>query len=177
MSNINVEIVRHSINVTMRRVPVSASGSGDMLKSVYDTDNNGVVDNSEQLNSQDAEVYLQEPIAIAISNFEIDLETGTGVAYFDIPYSFTLLDVYATVSVAPVGSNIIIDINEAGVSILGNKIVIEVNEVSSETASTQPTITDDQLAANARITFDIDQIGASTPGQEAIVYLIGYRNL
>lgn len=33
-------------------------GSGDMMRSVYDTDNNGIVDNSEKLNNQAASYYL-----------------------------------------------------------------------------------------------------------------------
>lgn len=36
MSDINVQITQHQINVSMRRVPVSSGSSGDMLASVYD---------------------------------------------------------------------------------------------------------------------------------------------
>lgn len=35
-----------------------SAGSGDMLKSIYDTNNNGIVDNSTQLNGQSASFYL-----------------------------------------------------------------------------------------------------------------------
>jgi hypothetical protein len=116
-----------------------------------------------------------ESIGIAISSFETDIESNPSVAYFDVPYNFYLTDVYGTLKVAPVGSNAIFDINEAGVSILGNKIVIEQNEFSSKTAVTQPTITDANLAANARLTFDIDQVGSSTAGQEGVIFLVGYK--
>jgi hypothetical protein len=39
-------------------IPATVSGTGDMQKSVYDTTNNGVVDNSEKLNNQAASFYL-----------------------------------------------------------------------------------------------------------------------
>jgi hypothetical protein len=39
-------------------IPATVSGTGDMQKSVYDTTNNGVVDNSEKLNNQAASYYL-----------------------------------------------------------------------------------------------------------------------
>jgi hypothetical protein len=37
---------------------VGAAGGGDMLKSVYDTTDNGIVDNAEKLNNQAASFYL-----------------------------------------------------------------------------------------------------------------------
>jgi hypothetical protein len=39
-------------------IPATVTGTGDMQKSVYDTTNNGVVDNSEKLNNQAASYYL-----------------------------------------------------------------------------------------------------------------------
>ena len=42
---------------TLRAIASSSGDSGDMLKSVYDTNNNGVVDNSEKLGGQLPEYY------------------------------------------------------------------------------------------------------------------------
>lgn len=39
-------------------LPAGSTSTGDMTKSVYDTNNNGVVDNAEALNSQPASYYL-----------------------------------------------------------------------------------------------------------------------
>jgi hypothetical protein len=39
-------------------IPATVTGTGDMQKSVYDTTNNGIVDNSEKLNNQAASYYL-----------------------------------------------------------------------------------------------------------------------
>ncbi len=50
-----------SIDITDPKNPIinlNSSGSGDMLKSVYDTNDNGIVDNSAQLNSQLPSFYL-----------------------------------------------------------------------------------------------------------------------
>lgn len=116
-----------------------------------------------------------ESFGIALSNFETDIAAGENVAYFDMPYAFRITDVYGTMKVAPTVSTAIFDIKEAGVSILGNKIEIEAGETSSKTATTQPSITDSDIAANARLTYDIDQIGSGVAGQEAIVFIIGYK--
>lgn len=47
---------------------VSAMGGGDMVKAVYDTDDDGVVDNSEQLNGHGEEYYRNQ--------YEITLPTS-----------------------------------------------------------------------------------------------------
>lgn len=117
-----------------------------------------------------------ESIGIVISAYGADIEAATGVAYFDMPYAFTVTEVYGTMGVAPVGSSAIFDINEGGTSILTDLITVETGEVSSKTATTQPSLNDTSLASGARITFDIDQIGAGTAGQEVLIFLVGYRS-
>jgi len=41
---------------------VTALGAGDMTKSVYDTNNNGIIDNAEKLNGQDSSFYTNTQI-------------------------------------------------------------------------------------------------------------------
>ena len=56
-SNVTVQILP-SEEIEISSIGGGGTGSGDMLKSVYDTNDNGVVDNSEKLNNQAASFYL-----------------------------------------------------------------------------------------------------------------------
>jgi hypothetical protein len=91
-----------------------------------------------------------------------------------MPYAFTLTGVKAGVTTAPVGSTMLIDINEAGSTILSTKIMIDASEKTSATAATAAVISDTALAADALMTIDVDQIGSSTAGTGLKVYLIGH---
>ena len=116
-----------------------------------------------------------EAIAIACSDETTDLTTGTAKVTFHMPYAFTLTGVKAGVTTAPVGSTIIVDINEAGSTILSTKLTIDASEKTSATAATAAVISDTALASDALITIDIDQVGSSTAGTGLKVYLIGYQ--
>lgn len=116
------------------------------------------------------------PIAGACSDEMTDLTTGTAKLTFIVPYSggFTLTGVIASVTTAPTGSALIVDINEGGVSVLSTKISIDASETDSTTAATPPVISDSGLAGYAKITVDIDQVGSVVAGTGLKVYLIGY---
>ena len=116
-----------------------------------------------------------EAIAIACSDETTDLTTGTAKVTFHMPYAFTLTGVKAGVTTAPVGSTIIVDINEAGSTILSTKLTIDASEKTSATAATAAVISDTALASDALITIDIDQVGSSTAGTGLKLYLIGYQ--
>lgn len=61
-------------------------GIGDMQKATYDTDNDGIVDNAEQLNSQAGSYYLNRTnhsgtqTASTISDFDTEVSNNTDVA-------------------------------------------------------------------------------------------------
>ena len=116
----------------------------------------------------------QEVIAIACGDESTAHATGTAVVTFAMPYAFTLTGVKASVTVAPVGSTMLVDINEAGTTILSTKLMIDASEKISATAATAAVISDTALADNALITIDIDQIGSSTAGAGLKIYLIGH---
>jgi len=101
---------------------------------------------------------------IACSDETTDLTTGTAKVTFRMPTAGTLTAVKATVTTAPVGSDLIVDINEAGTSVLSTKLSIDDGEKTSETAATPPVISDSALADDAEITIDIDQVGSGTAG-------------
>ena len=107
----------------------------------------------------DARFAVQDIYVIACSDETTDLTTGTAKVTFRMPTAGTLTAAKATVSTAPAGSDLIVDINEAGTSVLSTKLSIDDGEKTSETAATPPVISDSALADDAEITIDIDQVG------------------
>jgi hypothetical protein len=86
-----------------------------------------------------------------------------------------LTDVRALVTTAPTDADLIVDINEAGTTILSTKLSIDDGEKSSFSAATPAVISDPALADDAEITIDIDQIGSTVAGAGLKVTLIGWR--
>jgi hypothetical protein len=103
-------------------------------------------------------------IVVPVGDESTALTTGTGKIKFRMPFAATLLAVRAAVNTAPTGSTLIVDINEAGVSVLGTKLSIDASELTSTTAASAATITDSSLADDAEISIDIDQIGSTVAG-------------
>jgi hypothetical protein len=116
-------------------------------------------------------IYAQDWFVIAASDEATSLTTGTNKVYFRMPYAATLLAVRATVNTAPTGSTLIVDINEAGTSLLSTKLSIDASEKTSTTAASAAVISDSALADDAEITIDIDQIGSTVAGKGLKVYL------
>ena len=118
---------------------------------------------------------LDVVIGVACSDETTDLATGTGVVTFRMPHAMTLTAVRASVTTAPTGSTVIVDINEAGTSVLSTKLSIDASEKTSTTAATAAVISDSALADDAEITIDIDQVGSTVAGAGLKVWLIGAR--
>ena len=134
--------------------------------------------NTRVLNMPDRDVHsnvFNEVILLACSDETTALTVGTGKVTFRCPFAFTITGVSASVTTAPVGSTIIIDINEAGSTILSTKLSIDASEKTSTSAASAAVISDANIAADAEITVDIDQIGSSTAGAGLKVKLDGYR--
>jgi hypothetical protein len=103
-------------------------------------------------------------IVIPVGDETTALTAGTNKVRFRMPFPADLLAVRATVNLAPTGSTLIADINEAGTSVLGTKLSIDATELTSTTAASAATITDSALADDAEISIDIDQIGSTIAG-------------
>jgi hypothetical protein len=116
-----------------------------------------------------------ESLIIACSDETTAITTGTAKVTFRMPYAFTLSAVRASVTTAPTGSTIIIDINEGGATILSTKLSIDATEKTSTTAASAAVISDTALADDAEITIDFDQVGSTIAGAGVKVYLIGAR--
>ena len=106
-----------------------------------------------------ADIYV-----IACSDETTALTTGTGKVTFRMPTAGTLTAVKATVTTAPAGSALIVDINEGGTSVLSTQLSVDDGEKTSATAATPAVISDSALANDAEITIDIDQVGSGTAG-------------
>ena len=119
--------------------------------------------------------WAAEPavLAVAVSDEETALTTGTAKITFRMPFAMTVTAVRASLTTASSSGTPTFDINEGGTSILGTKLSIDANEKTSTTAATAATITDTALADDAEITVDIDTAGTGAKG--AKVYIIGTR--
>ncbi len=116
-----------------------------------------------------------EVLIIACSDETTAIAAGTGKVTFRMPYAFTVTAVRASVTTAPTGSTILIDINESGTTILSTKLMIDASEKTSTTAATPAVISDASLADDAEMTVDFDQVGSTIAGAGVKVYLIGHQ--
>ena len=120
--------------------------------------------------------YVTESFeAIIASVTSESATTGSAKVTWRMPYAMTLTGVRASVSTAPAGSTLIVDLNESGTSVLSTKLSIDAGEETSTTAATPAVISDSALADDAEMTIDVDQIGSGTAGAGLKVYLIGKR--
>lgn len=92
---------------------------------------------------------------------------------FRMPYGYVLSAVRATVRVPPVGSTIIVDIQQNNVPILSTLITIDSGEFSSFTAAIPPVIATTSLTNDSEIEILLTQVGSTTTGRGLKVYLIG----
>jgi len=116
-----------------------------------------------------------ESFVVALSDETTALTVGVAKITFRMPYAFTLTAVRASVTTAPVGSVLTVDINESGSTILSTKLTIDAGEYTSTTAAAPAVISDSALADDSAITMDIDTIGSGTAGAGLKVTLIGYQ--
>jgi hypothetical protein len=107
---------------------------------------------------------VEEWLWLACSDEPTALTTGAAKITFRMPFAATLLSVRASVTTAPAGANLVVDVNEGGVSVLSTKLSIDATEKTSTTAATPAVISDSALADDAEMTIDIDQVGSSTAG-------------
>jgi hypothetical protein len=119
--------------------------------------------------------YPEEAIIVACSDEITALTTGTAKVTFRMPYKFSLRAVKASVTTAPTGAVLTVDINENGSTILSTKLTIDISEKTSTTAATPAVISDTGLSDDAEITIDIDTVGSTVAGAGLKVYLIGNR--
>jgi hypothetical protein len=114
---------------------------------------------------------------IACSDETTALTTGTAKVTFRAPYAFTITAVRASVTTAPTGAALVVDINESGTTILSTKLSIDASEKTSTTAATPAAISDASIADDSEITIDIDTVGSTIAGAGLKVYIIGTHSV
>lgn len=122
------------------------------------------------------ELRYYESLIIAISDETTDLETGLKLT-MRMPYRFELTEVRGSLTQQPDGSDLVMDIHQDGQSIFGDdKITIaDGTDASVFSGTVQPDIVDAVLEDNSEIEIYIDQVGSTSAGKGAKVYLIGFR--
>ena len=115
-----------------------------------------------------------QSFTVACSDETTALTTGTDKAKFRLPYGFVATEVRGSVTTAPTGAALIVDINISGSSILSTKLTIDAGEKTSTTAATPAVISTPTIADDAEASFDIDQVGSTIAGAGLKVTIIGY---
>ena len=119
---------------------------------------------------------VPKSLVVAVSDETTALTTGTAKVTFRMPWAFTLTDVRASVTTAPTGANLVIDINNGGTSIFTTTLSIDATEKTSTTATTAYAFSGGStyaLSDDAEITIDIDQIGSTVAGAGLKIYFVG----
>lgn len=115
------------------------------------------------------------PVAlpIACSDETTALTVGVAKVTFRVPHAMTLSAVRASLTTGQTsGALLTVDINQGGASILSTKLTIDNGERTSTTAAAPPVISTVDLADDAEIAIDIDQVGDGTAAGLK-VYLVG----
>ena len=97
---------------------------------------------------------------------------------FRMPFAMTLnagiLGVKGSLVTAGTGVNLLtVDINEAGATILSTKLTFDATETTTVSATTPVVISDVNLASDAIITVDVDQLDSGGVGAGLKISLIG----
>ena len=176
LSNIEAEATKNDTDANLKnRANHTGTQSAD---TIIDGTTNKVYTATEQAKlsgiEAGAEVNKPQSFVLACSDETSDLTTGSGKLTFRMPYAFTITEVRSSVTTAPTGSVLTVDINQDGTSIFTtNLLTIDDGEKTSETASVPPNVTTTSLTDDAEITIDIDQIGSTVAGAGLKVAIIG----
>jgi len=116
---------------------------------------------------------LRETFMIRFGTNCTAVATGDGQYEWQMPYCFTLTDVYATVATASTCGTPTIQIQQNALDILSTEITLDTCEKTSRTATTPVVISDNTMDINGVMTADIDVAGTGTAG--LVLYFIGYQ--
>lgn len=113
-------------------------------------------------------------LPIACSDESTDLTDGD-TTKFHIPCGFYLTEIRAGVNTASTGTDIIVDFDINGSSILSTKVHIDEGDKTSVGSATPAVISTPTITDNSEATITIDQIGSTIAGTGLKIYLIGYQ--
>lgn len=102
-------------------------------------------------------------LIVAVSDETTAIAAGTAKMTFRMPAGVTLSEIRGSLTIAQAsGSIFTVDANEGGATILSTKLTIDNTEKTSTTAATPAVIGDPNLANDAEVTIDVDQVGDGT---------------
>lgn len=90
--------------------------------------------------------------------------------YIIVPQNMTIIKAYARVKTSPTGAAILIDINKNGTTIWStqsNRLTI----ADAGLSATQTSFNITSLSEGDYLSFDVDQVGSTTPGQDLTIAL------
>lgn len=115
-------------------------------------------------------------VMVALSDETSDLVAGAAALVMHMPFAMIVTEVMLGVNVAPTGSPIIVDVNLNGASAVSTeRPAILAGDETNLTSSTPGVVSLQNFAKGARVQFDIDQVGSTTPGKGLKATLIGRR--
>jgi hypothetical protein len=159
---------------------VGAGGSNDATITTNTSTGNAVTVSggyhtlvTETTNSNGGTINIATAIdtmcmVIACSDETSDLTQGTAKVTFRAPFKMKVTAVRLNVNTSPAGAAVIVNIKEAGNTLFSVKPQVDAGQLTSTSA---PTFSDTDLADNAEMTIDIDQIGSSTAGKGLKVHI------
>lgn len=151
----------------------AAQGDDSRIIGAEQTTNKGAANGYASLDATGKVPTTQLSIGSRIQSFSssgpVMTEIGGHRLYNDTTMAWTITSIRASVGVAPTGSALIVDVNVNGATVFttqANRPTI------ASAASTSGKITNmnvTTVAAGAYLTVDIDQVGATTPGEDLTV--------
>lgn len=113
-----------------------------------------------------------EPMAFALSDETTALTTGNGKLTVRAPFAFTITAVRASLTTASSTGAVTIDVNDGTTTIFSTPLTIDQGELTSTTAAAAAVISDNAIADDASIRFDIDGAGVGAAGLKVTLYVI-----
>ena len=156
-------------NILLGNLPTYTGDTSDVWVPINDSGNTTTYKVSRQnlINSG----IIQAPIGIAASD-EVSL-LNVGLKYtFRMPTAFTLTKVKSSLTQAPSGSTLTVDVKKNGTSIFSTLLTIDSNETTSETAAVPAVLSTTSFANDDEITIYITQIGSTSAGRGLKLWLI-----
>lgn len=148
-----------------------SAGSGTSFNNVPDSTYvrwiiraTGTVNATAQDGSDILSEAREEVVTIELAGSGALPASQADAAYYRMPWAATLTAVKANRNGTNTNGAVTIDVNEGGTSVLSTEITIDVGESSSLTAATPAVISDNAIANDALLTFDIDSANTSDEG-------------
>lgn len=108
---------------------------------------------------------------LVASDLTTALTAGGNKAYWRSPTNITLVDIRASLLTGSSAGSVVVDVHATGVTLMTtDKLTIEVSETSTETATTQPALTDTSLANDELVVVEVDSEGANAAGLQVRLY-------